>query len=70
MKIRVGTLNTWGLPEPLSRDLAGRIDAIGAELASLDVDVMAFQEVWTADARRSLRGAARRRTSAEQDDRG
>ncbi len=57
MQIRLGTLNAWAMPEPLSRDLDARIDAIGAKLASLDLDVIAFQEAWTSDARRSLRRA-------------
>jgi endonuclease/exonuclease/phosphatase family metal-dependent hydrolase len=60
MKIRMGTLNAWALPEPLARDVPERMRAIGAKLSSLDLDVMAFQEVWTAEARRSLRRAGRR----------
>ena len=60
MKIRMATLNAWALPEPLARDVPERIRAIGAKLPSLDLDVMAFQEVWTANSRRSLRRAGRR----------
>ena len=60
MQIRLGTLNAWALPEPLSRDLYPRIKAIGAKVASLDLDVIAFQEVWTSDARRALQRAGAR----------
>jgi endonuclease/exonuclease/phosphatase family metal-dependent hydrolase len=54
MQIRLGTLNAWGLPEPLARDVTERIDAIGEKLPDYDLDVIAFQEVWTTEARRSL----------------
>jgi endonuclease/exonuclease/phosphatase family metal-dependent hydrolase len=60
MRIRVGTLNAWGLPEPLGRDVSARIEAIGQRLPSLHLDVIAFQEVWTSDAARRLREAGRR----------
>jgi endonuclease/exonuclease/phosphatase family metal-dependent hydrolase len=59
MRIRVATLNTWGLPEPFSSNLAGRMRAIGRRLAELDLDVIAFQEIWTDDARKRLIGAGR-----------
>ena len=59
MNIRVATLNVWGLP-PLSPRVPERMAAIGDRLASLDLDVAAFQEVWTADARRILRTAGHR----------
>jgi len=54
MRVRAATLNTWGLPGPFSRDLSARMREIADRLPTLGIDVMAFQEVWTADARRSL----------------
>jgi len=51
MQIRVATLNVWALPEPFGRRVRQRMRAIGAALSSLDLDVIAFQEVWTAEAR-------------------
>ncbi|MFQ5417479.1 MAG: hypothetical protein ACE5FL_10580, partial [Myxococcota bacterium] len=55
MSLRVLTLNTWGMPWPIGRDLAERMGAIGEVLPTLDLDVAAFQEVWRASARASLR---------------
>jgi len=60
MQIRVATLNVWGLPEPFAEDAAARMRAIGRELVSLDLDVIAFQEVFTAQARDLLRAAGTR----------
>ena len=60
MRVRVATLNVWALPEPFSERLTGRMKAIGARLAELDLDLIAFQEVWTAEAYRRLRDAGRR----------
>jgi endonuclease/exonuclease/phosphatase family metal-dependent hydrolase len=57
VRIRIATLNVWGLP--FTPDDAERIRAIGERLDSLAVDVMAFQEVWTADFRRTLIAAGR-----------
>ena len=54
MKLRVVTLNVWALPWGLSRQVPARLDAIGHALADLDPDVVAFQEVWTEEARRRL----------------
>jgi endonuclease/exonuclease/phosphatase family metal-dependent hydrolase len=51
MQIRVATLNVWALPEPFGRRVRQRMRAIGTELSSLDLDAVAFQEVWTAEAR-------------------
>src|SRR5262245_54771068 len=59
MRIRVATLNVWALPEPLARSVAPRMQAIGRRLASLDLDAMAFQEVWTEGARERLIAAGR-----------
>ena len=60
MQIRLATLNVWALPEPLGRDVARRIDAIGRKISSLDLDLIAFQEVWTQDAACQLEAAGRR----------
>jgi endonuclease/exonuclease/phosphatase family metal-dependent hydrolase len=60
MRIRFTTLNAWALPEPFSRHLDGRLHAIGEELVRLAPDVVALQEVWTADARHRLIEAGRR----------
>lgn len=59
MRVRVATLNAWAIPEPIGRDVSARIDAIGRRLPSLQLDVIAFQEVWTSDAARRLREAGR-----------
>jgi len=59
MRLRVATLNVWALPEPLAPDVDDRMRAIGERLAALDLDIAAFQEVWTADARRRLVAAGR-----------
>jgi endonuclease/exonuclease/phosphatase family metal-dependent hydrolase len=59
MQIRVATLNVWALPAPLAPSVAARMRAIGRRLASLDLDVIAFQEVWTDDARHRLVAAGR-----------
>lgn len=54
------TLNLWGLPWPVGRDVAERVAAIGAALPDLALDVVAFQEAWTAGARTALAEAGRR----------
>jgi endonuclease/exonuclease/phosphatase family metal-dependent hydrolase len=59
VQIRLATLNVWALPEPIGRDVSARIDAIGRRLAALDLDLIAFQEVWTRDAGRRLGDAGR-----------
>ena len=59
MQIRVATLNVWALPEPFGHRVRQRMRAIGAELSSLDLDAIAFQEVWTAEARGILLRAGR-----------
>jgi endonuclease/exonuclease/phosphatase family metal-dependent hydrolase len=60
MKLRIATLNVWGLPEPLARDVTPRIKAIGERLGALDADVVAFQETFRPDARAALLEAGRR----------
>ena len=57
MRLRIATLNTWGLPAPLSERPLVRMAEIGRRLRDLDVDVAAFQELWTRSARRALREA-------------
>jgi endonuclease/exonuclease/phosphatase family metal-dependent hydrolase len=59
MQLRVATLNVWGLPA-LSPQVTHRMKAIGDRLAALELDVIAFQEAWTADVRRTLRAAGAR----------
>ena len=69
MRIRVATLNVWALPGPLAPSVGARMRAIGRRLASLDLDAIAFQEVWTegardlSDRRRSGGGSAQRLAS-------
>jgi len=57
MRIRAATFNAWGLPEPFSRDLAARVRAIEERLPKLGIDVIVFQEVWTAGTRQALTAA-------------
>jgi len=59
MGLRVLSLNTWGLPFGLARDLPRRTEALGAVLGASDADVVALQEVWTPRSRNHLRDAAR-----------
>jgi endonuclease/exonuclease/phosphatase family metal-dependent hydrolase len=59
MHIRIATLNAWALPGPLGRDVEERMAAIGGRLAQLALDAIAFQEVWTAEARELLLAAGR-----------
>ena len=59
MQIRAATLNAWALPGPLAKLVPERMRAIGDELARLEPDLMAFQEVWTREACRTLVHAAR-----------
>ncbi len=58
MPIRVLSLNTWGLPYGVARDLPARTEALGSALAVLEPDVVALQEVWTPRARGRLRQLA------------
>jgi endonuclease/exonuclease/phosphatase family metal-dependent hydrolase len=54
MRIRVATLNAWGLPDLFAEDVAIRLREIGGRLPRLQLDAIAFQEVWTAEAQRLL----------------
>lgn len=60
MRVRAATLNVWAMPPPLGHRVAERLRAIGDRLASLELDVIGFQEVWTQEARRILVSAGRR----------
>ncbi len=60
MTFRALTLNVWGLPWPVGRDVAARMAAIGAHLPDIDADLIACQEVWTSEARELLVAAGRR----------
>jgi endonuclease/exonuclease/phosphatase family metal-dependent hydrolase len=60
MRIRAATLNTWGLPELFAEDVEIRLREIGRRLPELQLDAIAFQEVWTADAQGLLLDAGAR----------
>jgi len=60
VRVRVATLNAWGLPEPFSADLSVRMDQIGRDLSERDIDIIAFQEVWTRKSSRKLVKAGQR----------
>jgi endonuclease/exonuclease/phosphatase family metal-dependent hydrolase len=60
MPLRIATLNVWATPAPLARDVSFRIDAIGEKLPDYHLDAIAFQEVWTSEARKRLVRAGRR----------
>jgi endonuclease/exonuclease/phosphatase family metal-dependent hydrolase len=59
VRLRILTLNVWALPWPLADEPDARMEAIGGRLASLDADVVAFQEAWSPSARRCLTAAGR-----------
>ena len=59
MRVRVATLNTWALPQPFGTDTRSRLRRIGAQLPRLNADVVAFQEVFSRDAKRVLVRAGR-----------
>jgi len=54
VRLRILTLNVWGLPWPVGTLVPERIAAIGDALSGLAPDVAAFQEAWTADTRIAL----------------
>jgi endonuclease/exonuclease/phosphatase family metal-dependent hydrolase len=60
MRIRAATLNAWGLPELLAEDVAIRLNEIGRRMPALELDAIAFQEVWTAEAQGLLVDAGAR----------
>ena len=49
--LRILTLNTWGIVWPIGKDVIPRARAIGGRFSSLDVELVALQEVWTEKAR-------------------
>ncbi len=58
MKIRIMTLNAWGLPAGLARETPERMRAIGDRLGALGADLIALEEIWTASSRALLLKAA------------
>ena len=60
MRLRVLTLNAWALVPPISRDNSRRMRAIGEALEAMQLDVAAFQELWSKDSRAQLLEAAAR----------
>jgi endonuclease/exonuclease/phosphatase family metal-dependent hydrolase len=58
--LRLASLNVWALPFGLARHAAARMEAIGERLPALALDVAAFQEVWTDEARAALVAAGAR----------
>jgi endonuclease/exonuclease/phosphatase family metal-dependent hydrolase len=56
VRLRVATLNVWAVPLFADR-IGARMREIGRRLAPLELDAIAFQEVWTGAARRRLIGA-------------
>ncbi len=60
MRLRIATLNVWGLPWLFARDTGRRIEAIGQHLPDLGADVVALQEVWSRALSDSLTAAGQR----------
>lgn len=60
VRIRVATLNAWGLPDLFAEDVGIRLREIGRRLSHLELDAIAFQEVWTSEAQRLLGDAGGR----------
>lgn len=59
MRLRVLSLNAWGLIWPIGTDVSERTEAIASALPAFEVDVAAFQEVWTEAMRERLVEAGR-----------
>lgn len=59
MKLRVATLNVWGLPDPVGYQVGPRLQALASHLPSLELDVLSLQEVWSAESRAQLVRAGR-----------
>ena len=64
MVLTVVSLNTWGLPWPISRDREERFAAL-AEQPVLEADVVGLQEVWTGAPWRHRRPLIRPRMEAD-----
>ena len=60
LRVRLVTLNCWGLAWPLALDVTARLHAIGEALPGLRCDVVAFQEVWTEEAVQILTASGER----------
>ena len=60
LRLRLLTLNVWGMPWMLARDLSARLAALDDALPRLDVDVAVFQEAWVPEAVDSLVATGRR----------
>ena len=54
MRLRVLTLNVWGLPFPVGYHVEERLALVVRDLPPLACDVALFQEVWTEEGRRQL----------------
>lgn len=54
MRLRVLSLNVWGLPSPVGHLVPERLAVVLQDLAKLDCDVALFQEVWTDEGRTQL----------------
>lgn len=60
MRLRILSLNVWGLPWRLARDTGLRMHAIAGQLSELAADVVCLQEIWTQGDREILLQGARR----------
>ncbi|MGK0486060.1 MAG: sphingomyelin phosphodiesterase 2, partial [Myxococcota bacterium] len=60
MSIRVATLNVWSLPAGLAKHKPQRMRAIYERVAELNLDVVAFQEIWTQESLDALVAGAKR----------
>ncbi|HIL99374.1 MAG TPA: hypothetical protein EYG46_00070 [Myxococcales bacterium] len=60
MSIRVATLNVWSLPAGLAKHKPQRMRAIYERVAGLNLDVVAFQEVWTQESLDALVAGSKR----------
>jgi sphingomyelin phosphodiesterase 2 len=58
-RLAVVSLNVWALPFGIAERTAERMREIGARMRGWDAELLALQEVWTADARAVLGAAAR-----------
>ena len=56
-RLRILSLNTWGIVWPIGKDVIPRAQAIGRRFNNLNLDVVALQEVWSEKARDVFREA-------------
>jgi len=59
MRLRVLSLNVWGLPPPIGLHVGERLGLVLRDLPALDCDVVLLQELWTDEGRRQLIEGAR-----------